>query len=54
MSKQVKIKGVRRRELDYGAISYVLHQMAKRAIEEKRQREAEEKAARRGQRGGRS
>lgn len=46
MSKRIKIKGVRRKELDYDAISFVIWTMAKRQVEERRRREAEEKAKR--------
>ncbi|MDQ6804423.1 MAG: hypothetical protein M3065_05555 [Actinomycetota bacterium] len=48
MGKRITIKGVRRKELDYDAISYVLFVMAKRQVEERRRREAEGKAKRRG------
>ncbi len=47
MGKRITIKGVRRKELDYDAISYVLFVMAKRQVEERRRREAGEKAKRR-------
>jgi hypothetical protein len=43
ISKRITIKGVRRQELDYDAISYVLFVMAKRQVEERRRREAEER-----------
>jgi hypothetical protein len=48
MSKRITIKGVRRKELDYDAIAFVLHTMAKRRVAERRRREAEEKARRSG------
>jgi hypothetical protein len=46
MSKRIKIKGIRRKELDYDAVSYVLYVMAKRQVEERRKRQAEDKARR--------
>jgi hypothetical protein len=46
-TQRIKIKGVRRKELDYDAIAYVLFVMAKRQVAERRKREAEERAKRR-------
>lgn len=46
MSKRITIKGVRRKELDYDAISYVLFVAAKRQVEERRARQAQERAKR--------
>ncbi len=47
MSKQqFKIKGVRQQEINHDLASYVLWRMAKRNVEERRKREAEEKAKR--------
>jgi hypothetical protein len=49
VSKQsFKIKGVRQDELNYDLASYVLWRMAKRRVLERRKREAEDKAKRRG------
>ena len=47
MGKRISIKGVRRKELDYDAISYVLFVMAKRQVQERRERQAAERAKRR-------
>jgi hypothetical protein len=49
LTKRIAIKGVRREELDYDTISYVLFTLAKRQVEERRRREAAEKAKRREQ-----
>ena len=49
MSKRMKIRGIRRKDLDYDTISYVLWVMAKRQVEERRKRDAVERA-RRGER----
>ena len=45
MDKRITIKGVRRKELDYDTISYVLFTIAKRRVEQRRKRQAAEKAA---------
>jgi hypothetical protein len=47
LANRITIKGVRRRELDYDAISYVLFVMAKRQVQERRERQAAERAKRR-------
>lgn len=45
--KRIKVRGVRRKELDASAIAFVYWRMAKVQVEEKRRREAEDKARRR-------
>ncbi len=43
MTKQIKIKGIRRAEVDTSILAHAYWLMAKRAVEEKRRREAEAK-----------
>jgi hypothetical protein len=47
LSKRITIKGVRRKELDYDAISYVLFVAAKRQVEARRKRKTDERLKRR-------
>jgi hypothetical protein len=49
--KRIKVKGIRRAEIDTDQLALVYWLLAKRAVEEKRQREAEDKARRLEQRG---
>lgn len=44
---RVKVRGIRRKEIDTDQLALVYWLMAKRAVEEKRKREAEEKKLRR-------
>ena len=45
--RRIKVRGIRRDEIDIDKLALAYWLMAKRAVEEKRQREAEEKAKRR-------
>jgi hypothetical protein len=54
---RIRIKGKLREDLDYHTLSYVLHVMAQRRVQERRRLTAEEKAKRersQGSAGGRS
>jgi hypothetical protein len=45
--RRIKVRGIQRDEIDIDKLALAYWLMAKRAVEEKRQREAEEKAGRR-------
>ena len=45
--RRIKVRGIQRDEIDIDKLALAYWLMAKRAVEEKRQREAEEKAKRR-------
>ena len=45
--RRIKVRGIRKDEIDIDKLALAYWLMAKRAVEEKRQREAEEKAKRR-------
>ncbi len=45
--RRIKVRGIQRHEIDIDKLALAYWLMAKRAVEEKRQREAEEKAKRR-------
>jgi hypothetical protein len=47
MARRIQIKGVRRREIDTDLLAYVYFQQGKRLVQERRAREAKEKAKRR-------
>ncbi len=47
MSQHIKVKGIRRREIDTQTLSYVYFQIAKRQVQERREREEREKQQRR-------
>jgi hypothetical protein len=44
--QRIRIKGKLREELDYHALAYVLHTMAKRRVDARRRLEAEQRALR--------
>jgi hypothetical protein len=46
--KRIKVRGERRKELDASAIAFVYWRLGKLAVEEKRRRQAEDKARRGG------
>ena len=43
MARRIKVRGVRREELDSEKIAFVFWMMAKRHVEEKRQRDQQER-----------
>lgn len=45
--KRIKVRGVRREEIDTDKLALAYWLMAKRAVDDKRQREADDKAQRR-------
>jgi hypothetical protein len=45
--RRIRVKGVRKEEIDTDRLALAYWLMAKRAVEQKRQREAEERKARR-------
>lgn len=45
--RRIKVRGVRREEIDTDKLALALWLMSKRAVEEKREREATERASRR-------
>ena len=45
--RRIKVRGIQRGEIDIDKLALAYWLMAKRAVEEKRQREADEKAKRR-------
>jgi len=45
--KRIKVRGIRKKEIDTDQLALVYWLMAKRAVEDKRQRESEEKRQRR-------
>lgn len=47
MARRIKVRGIRREELDDEKLALAYWLMAKRAVAEKREREAKEKEARR-------
>ena len=47
MARRIQIKGVRRREIDADLMGYVYFLAGKRLVQERREREAQEKAKRR-------
>jgi hypothetical protein len=49
MARRIKVKGVRKREIDTEQLALVYWLQAKRILREKREREAKEKAKRREQ-----
>lgn len=49
-NQRIKVKGIRRKEIDAESLAFVLWMMAKRQVEEKRRREAEERTAKQEQR----
>jgi sRNA-binding protein len=51
MARRIRVKGVPRKELDASTISYVFWTMAKRQVEEKRQREQQERDKRQERKG---
>jgi hypothetical protein len=46
--KRIRIKGIRRKQIDTDKLALAYWLMAKRAVEEKRRREAEDRKKRRG------
>jgi hypothetical protein len=48
MARRIKVKGVRRSEIDSEQLALIYWMMAKRVVRERREREAQEKAKRRG------
>jgi hypothetical protein len=52
-ARRIKVKGVRREEIDTEQLALVYWLQAKRALRERREREAKEKAKRRESEGGR-
>lgn len=46
MSKRIKVKGIRRTEFDRDALAFVFFTLAKRQVQERREREAKERDAR--------
>lgn len=47
MSKRIKVRGIRKEEIDTDQLALVYWLMAKRAVDDKRAREAEDKRQRR-------
>ena len=46
MSHKIRVTGVRRKEVDFDALSWVLWIVAKQRVQEKREREARDRDAR--------
>jgi hypothetical protein len=51
MARRIQIKGVRRREIDADLMAYVYFTQAKRLVQQRREREAEEKKKHHGLKG---
>jgi hypothetical protein len=47
MARRIKVKGIRKSELDVNQIAYIYFWQGKRILQERREREAQEKAKRR-------
>jgi hypothetical protein len=47
-TRRVRIKGVRKKQIDADTLAFVYFQLAKARVEEKRRREAAERAKRQG------